>query len=181
MSQQSEALGIPHVTLKVEEPYRETYRSAISRLIRTEAIRGIVTGDIRELPDHERWIESVCEGLDVEVIMPLWNAESSEVLDAVVAQGFKPVFTCVRQPWFNEEWLGRELDSKCVEELNALHDTFKIDPCGENGEYHTMVLDGPMFKQSIKIDEFTKEMKNSLLSLKVDRCSLQSKLQREQD
>lgn len=175
MSLQSKALGIPHTTLKVQEPYRETYRSSISELVKRGGIQSLVTGDIW-IDDHKRWMESVCEGLGVEVIMPLWNARPSQILDSVLSRRFKPVFTCVKEPWFNAEWLGRELDATCVRDLNDLHDRFQVDLCGENGEYHTMVLDGPMFKHSIKIDEFTKEKKSSILFLKVDRFSLQPKL-----
>jgi diphthamide synthase (EF-2-diphthine--ammonia ligase) len=85
------------MTLKVAEPYNEAYRHSISNLMRTERIQGIVTGDVW-IEDHRRWIEGVCEGLGVHVIMPLWNQNSHDILDAVVSTGFMPVFTCVKQP-----------------------------------------------------------------------------------
>jgi len=174
MSLQSEALGIPHVTLKVAEPYNEAYRHSISNLMRTERIQGIVTGDVW-IEDHRRWIEGVCEGLGVHVIMPLWNQNTHDILDAVVSTGFRPVFTCVKQPWFDADWLGRQLDRPRIGALRSLHDRFGIDLCGENGEYHTMVLDGPNFKHSIRIEEFTSERKNSVLLLRPHRLSLQPK------
>lgn len=174
MSLQSEALGIPHVALKVEEPYKETYRQSISSLVRTEEIQGIVTGDIW-IEEHRRWMEDVCEGLGIHVIMPLWNENTHDILDAVVSNEFRPVFTCVKEPWFDADWLGRQLDSQRVEALKSLHDRFGIDVCGEKGEYHTMVLDGPIFKRSIRIEEFTVKRKNTVLLMSPDRLSLQSK------
>lgn len=171
MSLQSEALSVPHMVVRVEEPYLHGYRDSISELVRSDGVQGLVTGDIHT-DVHKQWMEDVCDGLGVELTMPLWKADSSHILDAVVSNGFKPVFTCVREPWFHEGWLGRELDGDCVKDLHPLHRRFRIDPCGENGEYHTAVLDGPIFKRSISIDEYTKEKRGSLLFMKVNRCSL---------
>lgn len=174
MSLQSEALGIAHVTLKVTEPYKENYRYSIRSLIGTEGIKGIVTGDIW-IEDHRRWMEGVCEGLGIDLVMPLWNENTNDILDAVVSSGFRPVFTCVREPWFDAEWLGQELDRQRIEALKNLHDRSGIDVCGENGEYHTMVLDGPIFKHSIKIEEFFIDRKDPVLRLRPHRLSLQPK------
>lgn len=174
MSLQSEALEIPHIALKVEEPYREAYRRSISDLIKTEGIQGLVTGDVW-VEDHKRWMESVCDGLRVNPIMPLWKADTYELLDMVTSRGFKPVFTCVREPWFSEKWLGRQLDGECLEELRDLHRKFGIDLCGERGEYHTMVLDGPMFRGAVRIEESNTGKKNSTLFLNVRRLSFQGK------
>jgi diphthamide synthase (EF-2-diphthine--ammonia ligase) len=71
--------------------------------------------------------------------------------------------------------LGRQLDSQRVEALKSLRDRFGIDVCGEKGEYHTMVLDGPIFKRSIRIEEFTVKRKNTVLLMSPNRLSLQSK------
>ena len=174
ISLQSEALAIPHMTLKVAEPYKETYRQSVSTLIGSEGIEGIVTGNIW-IEDHKRWMEDVCEGLRVHVIMPLWNENTHDILDAVVSDGFRPVFTCVKEPWFDADWLDRQLDRQRIEALKSLRERFGIDVCGENGEYHTMVLDGPIFRRSIRIEEFTVERKNSTLFLRPHRLSLQPK------
>lgn len=180
MSLQSKALGIPHITLKVGEPYREAYRHSISDLMKTYEIQGLVTGDIW-LQDHRPWMESVCDGLGINPIMPLWKASTYEILNTIISRGFKPVFTCVKEPWFNEKWLGRQLDRESFEELTSLHQKFGIDLCGESGEYHTMVLNGPMFRQAIRIEESSKERKNSTLLLKAHRLSLESKSMQGED
>lgn len=174
MGLQSKALDIRHLTFKIREPYMEGYRDVIANLARTEGIEGIVTGDIW-IDDHRRWMENVCSGLQVIPIMPLWGISGGQLLNEVVSESFKPIFTCAREPWFDEKWLGRQLDRESLEELRDLHRKFGIDVCGERGEYHTMVLDGPMFKETIRIEEWGKDKKNSVFLLRAHRVSLQPK------
>lgn len=176
MSLQSKALGIPHVKAKVREPYFQEYRKAISRFIKENGIKGIVTGDISFIDSfHGNWIDDVCKGLSAKVIKPLWGLDRYQILNNLVSEGFKAVFTCVRQPWFDEEWLGRELDRDCLKKLKELEDKYGIDLCGERGEYHTMIIDAPIFKEVIQIYKFSKEKKDSLLFMKPTQFFLRSK------
>jgi diphthine-ammonia ligase len=167
MPLQSKALGIPQVKAKVKEPYFEEYREAISRFIKEDGIKGIVTGDISFIDNfHGNWIDDFCKGLDVEVIKPLWGLDRCQILKELVSKGFKAVFTCVRKRWFDEKWLGRELDRACIKELKELNDKQGIDLCGERGEYHTMIVDAPIFKEVIQISKFSKEKKGGLFFIK---------------
>lgn len=167
MRLQSESIGIPLIMLKVEEPYKEGYNKAIASLMETRGVEGIVTGDIYVVDEiHGNWMESVTEGLDIEVIMPLWERDTFEVLEDEMSSGFRAVFTCVKEPWFNKEWIGRELNKNSVKDILALAEKYGMDPCGENGEYHTMVIDGPIFKKPIKIPDFTKEQKDTRFFMK---------------
>ncbi len=176
MELQSKSLGIPLLKLRVKEPYEKTYREAISHLIETEAIEGIVTGDIYVVDDlHGRWMDKVTEGLGISVIMPLWDQDTSKVLKEEVNAGFRSIFTCLGQQWFSEEWLGRELDENSLKDLEALATKTSLNPCGENGEYHTMVIDGPIFKETIKISKFSKEKHNNRLYIKISDFSLKPK------
>jgi len=174
MELQSEALGIAHLMVKVEEPYREGYRAVLSRLKKEEGIEGIVTGDIW-IEDHRRWNESVCEGLGIRLIMPLWGLDRYQILNEVISSGFRCTITCAKQPWFNEGWLGRELDMDCIKDLKVLNNKYGIDLCGENGEYHTMVIDAPIFKEIIEISSVSKERRDLVLFLKINQSSLKPK------
>lgn len=173
MSLQSKALGIPHLRVKIEEPSRDILE-AISRLKKREGIEGIVTGDIFVI-DHRRWYGDLCERLGMDLIMPLWGLDRYQVLNEAVSGGFRAVFTCVRQPFFDEEWLGRELDGTCIEDLKALSEKYGMDPCGEKGEYHTMVIDAPIFKEVIEIRKFSKERKDPFLFMKIKKSLLKPK------
>jgi len=173
---QSEAMKTPHIKVKVEKPYFEGYRRAINNLREEYGIEGIVTGDISITDSyHGDWMKNVCEGLNVELIRPLWNLNRYRILEELVSKGFKAVFTCVKKPWFNDNWLGRVLDNICIEELKELGRKSGMDPCGEFGEYHTMLIDAPMFKEVIEISEFEKEQKNSVFLLKPIKFFLKTK------
>jgi len=175
MELQAKALGIPLLKLGVKEPYEQSYREAITHLI-DKGIEGIVTGDIYVVDDvHGRWMDKVTEGLDISVIMPLWNQDTSKVLDEEVSSGLRSIFTCLGQQWFTEEWLGRELNEKSVKDLKALAKELGMDPCGENGEYHTMTIDGPIFKETIEISKFSKEKHDNRLFIKISEYSLKPK------
>jgi uncharacterized protein (TIGR00290 family) len=170
MKLQSDSTGINHVLSKVEEPFKEGYKKAISNLMQTLDIEGIVTGDIYVVDDfHGNWMEDVCRGLDIKVIMPLWNQNTLQVLAEEMNEGFKAVFTCVKEPWFDENWIGKELNQDSVKDLLALVEKHGMDPCGENGEYHTMVVDGPIFKKRIKLPNFTKERDGKRFFMKITK------------
>lgn len=176
MALQSQSFGIPLLKREVKEPYDKTYKEAISGLIDEEGVEGIVTGDIYVVDElHGRWMDKITEGLDISVIMPLWGQNTSKVLNEEVTTGFKSIFTCLLQEWLSEEWLGKELNENSEKELQALAEENGFDPCGERGEYHTMVIDGPIFKQAIEISKISKEKQDNRWYLKIEECCLRPK------
>ncbi len=176
MELQARALRIPLLRLAVKKPYEQSYREVISHLLEEKGIEGIVTGDIYVVDDlHGRWMDKVTEGLDISVIMPLWNRDTRKVLDEEIECGFRSVFTCLGRQWFSEEWLGRELNNNSVKELKVLAKESGMDFCGENGEYHTMTIDGPIFKKRIDISRFSKEKHNNRLFIKINEYFLKEK------
>ena len=176
MELQSKAMGIPLIKIRVKEPFKESYREAISHLIEKEGVEGIATGDIYVYDAAlGRWMDDVCEGLNISVIMPLWGQDSLKVLNEEMSAGFKSIFTCLKQPIFTEEWLGRELNKDSVKDLKKLAKEMGMDPCGEKGEYHSMVVDGPIFKETINMTKFSKEKHGNRLYIKINEASLKQK------
>ena len=175
MELQAKSMGIPLLKLRVQEPYEQSYHEAIKKLVEM-GIEGIVTGDIYVVDDlHGLWMEKVTKGLDIKVIMPLWEVDTGKVLDEEISSGFKSVFTCLVKEAFTEEWLGRELNKTSVKDLKAHAKGKGFDPCGENGEYHTMVIDGPTYKQPIEITKFSKEQSDTRLYIKINEYCLKPK------
>jgi diphthine-ammonia ligase len=175
MELQSKSIGIPLLKLPVKEPFEKTYHEACAKLVEM-GIEGIVTGDIYVVDElHGRWMDKVTEGLDLKVIMPLWEEDTTKVLDEEVSSGFKSVFTCLVKKCFTEEWSGRELNMNSAKDLKALAKEKGMDPCGENGEYHTMTIDGPIFKEKIEIGKFTKKQTDTRLYIEISEFCLKPK------
>ncbi|MCW4009412.1 MAG: diphthine--ammonia ligase [Candidatus Bathyarchaeota archaeon] len=173
---QSEAMNIPFLWDKLEEPYFEAYREAIIEMANEYGIKGIVTGDIAYVDDfHGNWIDKVCEGTGVEVIKPLWGMEREKILHELLSYGFKVILTSVTEPWLTKDWLGRTIDSKSITEIQQLHEKKGLDMCGEFGEYHTMTIDAPFFKKIIKIPQFKKLKTEKGYILKPAEVSLEAK------
>ncbi|MDI6890045.1 MAG: diphthine--ammonia ligase [Thermodesulfovibrionales bacterium] len=145
---QAEAIGIPIVQRKTAwQNYEEEFKRAASDF-KNEGVQAGVFGDI-DLQEHRDWVEKVCKEIDIKPILPLWEEERERLLEEFIRVGFKAVVVATNSDFLGEEWLGREIDKKFVEDLKALSN---IDLCGERGEYHTFVYDGPIFKRPV---EFT--------------------------
>jgi diphthine-ammonia ligase len=173
---QSEALQIPFYWERVNPPYFESYKQAMLDLKEDYGIEGVVTGDISLVDSfHGNWIDNVCKDTGVEVIKPLWDLDRIKIVEDLVSSGFKVIFTCVKQPWFSEEWLGRGIDAQTLHELKELNEKTGMDICGENGEYHTMTVDAPFYKKTINVSKFETEKRSKAYVLKPVDLSLAPK------
>ena len=145
---------MPHLLIELKHPFAEGYRIAISKLKREYGISLLITGDIAEVDGQPNWLTECGKSVGVAVFMPLWKRDRNELIHKLIDLKFKVIFSGVKKPWFFAEWVGRQLDKQVVQELQKLHYETGLDMCGENGEFHTQVLDGPMFKKTITINVF---------------------------
>ncbi len=144
---QAEAIGIPIIQRSTTwEGYEEEFKKAVSKLKEKGVDTGIF-GDI-DLQEHRDWIERVCKDIGIKPMLPLWKKKREEVLKEFIQAGFKATVISVRADILGKEWLGRHINEDFVNDLKKEKD---IDLCGENGEYHTLVVSGPMFKKNITI------------------------------
>jgi uncharacterized protein (TIGR00290 family) len=167
---QAEALGIPHLKVKVEGDRFDAIVGELTRLKKEENIEGIVTGDIDNV-HHKRTWDFACKKLGTKLLMPLWDRPffsllpgdryRKRVLEMELSVGMKPILSCIDLNYMGEEWFGREFDRQCVEDMKPLIGPWGkgIDATGEPGEFHSTVLDAPLFKQAIDIKKFTKKNK----------------------
>jgi diphthine-ammonia ligase len=162
----AKALGTPQIKFKVKD-YKNMYQAwfEVFARLKKEGIEAIVTGDIDSV-DHKRAWDDMCSKFGMELIMPLWDLPSypgnryrERVLNMELSTGMKAIINCIDLKYFGEEWLGREFDRACVQEMKALVGPpgVGIDATGEFGDFHTTVLDSPLFKESIEITKFSKK------------------------
>jgi len=176
MRYQAEALGLPHYTLEVNKPFKESYKKAIHSLRERYGISILVTGDIAEVDGYPNWVRECSVYSGIDVLTPLWGRDRFELLNQLLSYKFKLIFTCIKKPWFtDDDLLGMELNKDSLGRLLAINIETGLDICGEQGEYHTMVIDGPLFKKSICVDKYSKERKDSLMYMNIKKVSLKNK------
>ncbi len=176
MSLQAKAIGIPLIQREVSADmgeYEKEFKNAVNELKRY-GIEGMVFGDVY-LEEHKSWVERVCRELGIVPIEPLWNIKPEEIIRDFINSGFKAVVVSAKADLFMEKDIGREVDKNFLGDLIER----KICPCGENGEFHTFVYDGPIFKKRIEILETEKILREGFWKhwyLDVRKWKLRDKL-----
>lgn len=148
MERQAQALGLPLHWLLLPEhvpmpEYERTMDDTLSRF-REEGFGAAVYGDIF-LEDLKVFREKGLEKAGMKGIFPLWKKDSRQLVEEFIRLGFKAVVVCVNARYLNHSFAGRLLDRGFLNDLPA-----GVDPCGENGEFHTFVFDGPLFREPVK-------------------------------
>ena len=143
---QAQALGLPLLQQNFHSYEEEFKKAALELRARGEGIDAAVFGHIET---HKPLVERICHDLDIDLILPLWKQNSEKIVNEIIDAGFEVILVSVRNGFLGKEWLGRRIDDKFIGDLRKTNST--VDPCGENGEFHTLVLDGPIFKKKIVI------------------------------
>ncbi|MFM4811252.1 Dph6-related ATP pyrophosphatase [Aeromonas dhakensis] len=142
---QAAALGLPHLLVTIEAPFDLGYERALTKLKEEWQLDGVVTGDIDSVAGAPNWIRERCRPLGLTVHTPLWQQPREALLADLLARGIVAHLSCVDTDVLTPEWVGRVLDKGALAELQQLAASRGFDACGEQGEYHTMVTDGPGF------------------------------------
>ncbi|MCK4519917.1 MAG: diphthine--ammonia ligase [Candidatus Omnitrophica bacterium] len=154
MKLQAQAIGVFIVQRKTTwETYEKEFKKALVEL-KKGGVQAGVFGDI-DIQAHRDWVERVCGECGIKPLFPLWQRERGRILREFIHSGFEAVVVAVKADILGSTWVGRRIDEEFVEELGKLN---SVDLCGETGEYHTFVFDGPVFKKKIEILE-TKRVK----------------------
>jgi len=126
----------------------EEYESNMAKVLakyQNSGVSSVVFGDIF-LEDLRKYREDMLGSVNMRAIFPIWKRETKELASFFIASGFKAITTCVDSTVLGEHLVGREIDETFLTDLPV-----GADPCGENGEYHSFVYDGPIFKRRIPI------------------------------
>jgi uncharacterized protein (TIGR00290 family) len=169
---QAQALALPHYVVPISKPFEQSYEAGLCKLRDEMGVNYIVTGDITEVDGHPNWIRERSRPVGLNVYTPLWGRNRNALLRQVVERGFKVLFSCVKTRWLDENWIGRELNSSAIAELQTIREQTGLDLCGEEGEYHTMVIDGPLFTRGIDIRSYSRHIADSLAYMEIRELEL---------
>jgi uncharacterized protein (TIGR00290 family) len=147
---QAAAAGLPVRVVPIPEPcsndeYESRMRSCIDGVIR-EGFTHVAFGDLF-LEDVRRYRETNLAGTGLMPLFPLWGTPTRQLAQDMIDGGLRARLACVDTRVLDASFCGREFDASLLADLPA-----GIDPCGENGEFHTCVYDGPMFSAPLPID-----------------------------
>ncbi|WP_301107482.1 diphthine--ammonia ligase [Sporosarcina sp.] len=143
---QAQEIGVPLMIRKADWAGYETQFIDAMRVCKAHGIPQAVFGDI-DLEDHLLWVQSMCAKVGIEAVHPLWEEPRRKLLEEFIAEGFEAYIVVVNTKMMPAEFIGRRFTVELMDELEALH----IDSCGESGEFHTVVVDGPIFKERIPV------------------------------
>lgn len=144
MSASSARLGVPLLLCKTAgDDYHLQLEKTLLRAKEMGA-EACVFGDI-DIEQHAEWNRARCDNTGLGCMMPLWQESRHSVVEELIGSGFKAMVKCVQKPY--AEALGQVLDAAVVRRLEALG----ADACGENGEYHTYVFNGPIFTEPVPV------------------------------
>jgi uncharacterized protein (TIGR00290 family) len=147
LEQQAAALGFPlEKVLISRNATNEEYEAAMGQVLTRYRDAGVTTvmyGDIF-LEDLRKYREDKLTELGMAGIFPLWKRDTRELAQSLTTLGFKAITTCVDSQVLSRQFVGRLIDAQFLSELPPT-----VDPCGENGEFHSFVYAGPVFKEPI--------------------------------
>jgi uncharacterized protein (TIGR00290 family) len=135
----------------------ETYTDQYIKMVGEAASLGvthIIFGDVM-FDSHREWNEGVCARHGVTAVMPIWGESTAKLAREFVAGGGHAKLVTVRPPALDESWLGVTLSEPVIQELERLG----VDPCGENGEYHTVVTNCSLFSSPLSLMATEKVMR----------------------
>lgn len=147
LNRQAQAIGLPLHTIELpEQPGMQEYEQAMLQQVtslKQDGYTQAVFGDIF-LEDLKVYREQKLATVGMECVFPLWKIPTAELMQAFLALGFKAIIVCVNEKFLDKRFCGRLIDESFVRDLPA-----HVDVCGENGEYHSFVFDGPIFSEPI--------------------------------
>ncbi|VFA42458.1 Dph6-related ATP pyrophosphatase [Chryseobacterium indologenes] len=150
LEKQAESLGIPLVKMELpKEPSMEEYQKIMSNTMAEIQALGVthsIFGDIF-LEDLRKYREQQLNAIGMQAVFPLWKKDTSRLIREFLDLGFKTIVTCVNGSYLDKGFAGRMIDHDFIKDLPE-----NVDPCGENGEFHTFTFDGPIFKTPVAFE-----------------------------
>ncbi len=147
LEQQAESLGVPPEKIFISknasnEEYESSMREILERY-RAEGVCGVVFGDVF-LEDLRKYREEKLAQIGMKGLFPIWKRDTAELACAFIDLGFEAIVTCADSNLLDSTLVGRPFDEQFLSTLPEA-----VDPCGENGEFHSFVSDGPIFQWQI--------------------------------
>ena len=168
LDKQAESIGIPLVKMYVSEGTNNEYEQKMNETLmkfKGQGITKVIYGDIF-LGDLRAYRDSNLAKLGMQGVYPLWKQNTKALIDEFLSLGFKTITCCTNDAYLGEDRVGEIIDQKYIDTLPS-----DVDPCGENGEYHTFCYDGPLFRYPVKFAKGEKIYRPLEIKTTDDECN----------
>ncbi len=159
LEKQVDAIGIPlHKIFISKQSSNTEYESkmeAACLYFKNQGVNTVAFGDIF-LEDLREYREKNLAKLGMKGLFPIWKRDTTELIRSFIQRGFKAVLTCIDPKSLDSSFVGRSIDEGLIHDLPS-----RVDPCGENGEFHSFVYDGPIFHEEVKFSLGDKVLRDS--------------------
>lgn len=170
VEEQAKNIGLPLIKMYVKTGSNDEYERNMEAFMVEQKAKGVeyvIFGDIF-LEDLRAYRDKNLEKVGMKGIYPLWKINTNQLAYTFIQQGFKTILCCINDAYLSESDVGRTFDNSFLKDLPA-----HIDPCGENGEFHTFCYDGPIFNRPVSVE--VKEKIYRPLEMKTDDSACRTK------
>lgn len=160
---QARSIGISLLKVYVYEASNAEYEQQMNNMLlkaKSEGINTVAFGDIF-LEDLRIYREEKMKSIGMNCLFPIWKKDTAWLVKDFIAKGFKTYTCCINDGYLDESWCGRLINESFIKELPST-----VDPCGENGEFHSFCFEGPIYKMPVSIIQGEKTYKELLLKTK---------------
>jgi len=148
LEQQARAINVPLLAQPTSwSEYQFHFINSLQKIKDEQKVEAMVFGDI-DLQQHRDWEEMVCDAAGLSAMLPLWKKDRKQLVTDMLSAGIECIIVSCNTV-MGEKFLGKRISSELVMELEKLG----VDPCGENGEFHTVVTNCPLFDDAIKLPQ----------------------------
>ena len=148
LEQQARAINVPLLAQPTSwSEYQFHFINSLQKIKDEQKVEAMVFGDI-DLQQHRDWEEMVCNAAGLSAMLPLWKKDRKQIVTDMLSAGIECIIVSCNTV-MGEKFLGKRISSELVMELEKLG----VDPCGENGEFHTVVTNCPLFDGAIKLPD----------------------------
>jgi len=162
IEKQAESLKIPVIFGSASwQGYKEEFISVLSEIKKNDTNYGIF-GDI-DLEEHREWLEKVCSSVQIKAYLPLWQEKRESLVKELLDLNFKAMVISVKDDVVAKEYLGKIFDWDMVQDFKNAD----IDISGEGGEFHTLVIDGPLFSFPLQVKPKEKYWRDGYWSMDI--------------